>query len=174
MGIGVAMKARYSNVGRIKDGDGGMHQGPREVAIATITRAVLSSRDHAGADHSKHTGASAHCGIPIAAITTGPGYLGRRLIKNPDVSLMGVGCRVGARLRHVERLECGIATVDHTPCKITVAAIAGAVISRVEQEERPGIRGKPPGNWRIAPKQIFSIEVKAVRDITKNHGHYPI
>ena len=143
------------------------------MAIATITRAVVSSRDHVGTDQSEQADASAHCGIPIAAITTSPGCLGRRLIENPDVGLMGIGCRVSARLRHVKRPECGVAFVDQTPCKITVAAIAGAVISRVDQEERPGIRRRPPRNWRVAPKQIFSIEVKAVRYIPKIHGNCP-
>src|SRR6266516_2686918 len=141
--------------------------------MATITRAVVSSRDHVGTDQSEQADASAHCGIPIAAITTSPGCLGRRLIENPDVGLMGIGCRVSAHLRHVKRPECGVAFVDQTPCKIAVSAIAGAVISRVDQEERPGIRRRPPRNWRVAPKQIFSIEVKAVRYIPKIHGNCP-
>src|SRR6267154_571709 len=87
---------------------------------------------------------------------------------------MGIGCRVSACLRHVNRRECGVAFVDQTPCKIAVAAIAGAVISRVEQEERLGIRRRPPRNWRLAPRQIFSIEVKPVRYIPMNHGHCPL
>src|SRR5882757_2614283 len=173
MGVSGAMKTRHRDVDWIKDRDGGMHQGPGEVAITTITCAVVSSRDHVGADQSEHADASAHCGIPIAAITASPGCLGRRLIKNPDVGLMGIGCRVSARLRHVMRPECGVAPVDQTPYKIAVAAIAGAVISRMDQEERLGIRRRPPRNWRLAPEQIFSIEANAVRYIPKIHDHCP-
>jgi hypothetical protein len=43
-------EARHRNVDRIKDRDGSMHQGSREVAIATITGSVVSGRDHVGAD----------------------------------------------------------------------------------------------------------------------------
>src|SRR5882672_6717002 len=136
MGVSGAVKARHRNVDRIKYRDRNMHHGPREVAIATIAGAVISSRDHVGAERSEPAGASAHCGIRIAAITAGSGYLGRRLIKEPDVRLMSVGCRVGARLRHIERLECSVAAVDQTSGKITVPAIAGAVTSRVDREVR--------------------------------------
>src|SRR5712664_1383988 len=116
------------------------------MAVATITRAVISSCDHVGADRSEHAGASAHGGIPIAAITANPGYLGRRLIENPDVGLMSAGRRVGARLRHIERLECGVAAVDQTPVKIAVPAIAGAVASGVDREVGQGTRRKPRRN----------------------------
>ena len=116
-----------------------MHQCSEELAIATIAGAVVSGGDHVGADRSEDADASAHRGIPIAAITASPGYLGRCLIKKPDVRLMSVGCPVGARLRHIERLKCSVAPVDQTPGKIAVAAIAGAVISRVDREERRGI-----------------------------------
>src|ERR1700681_899537 len=144
MSVSGAMKARRCNVDGIEDRDGSMHQGPREVAIATIAGAVVSGRDHVGADRSERADASAHCGIPIAAITANPGYLGRRLIKKPDVRLMSVGGRVGAGLRHIERLERSVAAVDQTPGKVTVSTIPGAVISRVDREERQGgARGKP-------------------------------
>src|SRR5882672_3263123 len=144
------------------------------MAVATIARAVISGRDHIGADRSEHAGASAHGGIPIAAITANPGYLGRRLIENPDVRLMSAGCRVSARLRHIDRRECRVAAVDQTPGKITVPAIAGAVISRVDRERLEGIRTKPRRNWRLAPEHILSIQVKAVRYIPKIHGRCPL
>jgi hypothetical protein len=138
------MKARHCNVDRIKYRDRSMHQGPREVTIATIAGAVASSRDHIRADKSEGADPSAHCGIAITAITASAGYLDRRLIKNPDVRLMSDGRRVGPCLRHVERLECSVAAVDQTPCKIAVPTIPGAVISRVDREERQGrARGKP-------------------------------
>ena len=47
---------------------------------------------------------------------------------------MGVGCRMGAGPREVERFETSVAPVDQAPCEIAVAAIAGTVISRVDRE----------------------------------------
>ena len=144
MGISDAMIARHCDVDRIEYRDGSVHQRSREVAIATIPGTVVSGRDHVGAERSEPADASAHCGIGIAAITANPGYLGRRLIENPDVGLMSVGCRVGARLRHIERLECSVAAVDQTPGKVTVSTIPGAVISRLDREQRQGgAREKP-------------------------------
>ena len=144
MSVSVAMKARHRNIDRIKDRDRSMHQGPCEVAIATITGAVASSRDHPGADRSERADASAQCGIPIAAITANSRDLGRGLIKIPNVRLMGDGCRMGARLRHIERLESSVAAVDQAPGKVTVSTIPGAVISRVDREQRQGgAREKP-------------------------------
>ena len=113
------------------------------MTIAAISGAIVSSRDHVGADRSEHADASAHCGIPIAAITAGPRHLVRRLIKKPDVRLMSVGGRVDACLRHIERLESSITAVDQTAGKVAVATIAGAVISRLYQVQRRGIRGRP-------------------------------
>jgi hypothetical protein len=146
MGISGAMKARHCDVDRIEHRHRSMHQRSGEVAIATIPGTVVSGRDHVGAERSEPADASADCGIRIAAIPANPGYLGRRLIENPDVGLMSAGCRVGARLRHIERLECGVAAVDQTPGKIAVPAIAGIVASRVDREVGQGTRRKPRRN----------------------------
>ena len=146
MGISGAIKARHCDVDRIEYRHRSMHQRSGEVAIATIPGTVVSGRDHVGAERSEPAGASAQCGIRIAAITAGSGYLGRRLIKEPDVRLMSVGCRVGARLRHIERLEYSVAAVDQTPGKIAVPAIAGIVASRVDREVGQGTRRKPRRN----------------------------
>src|SRR5712691_11282209 len=143
MSISGAMKARHCDVDWIEYRHRSMHQGSREVAIATIPGTVVSGRDHVGAERSEPADASAHCGIRIAAITANPGDLGRRLIENPDVGLMSVGYRVGARLRHIDRLECSIAAVDQTPGKIAVPAVAGVVASRIDREVGQGTRRKP-------------------------------
>src|SRR3981189_1141897 len=97
-----------------------MHQCSEELAIATIAGAVVSGGDHVGTDRSEDADASAHRGIPIAAITANSRDLARGLIKIPDVGLMGEGCRKGARPRHVERLECSVAAVAPAPRKKTV------------------------------------------------------
>src|SRR5882724_7026751 len=174
MSISGAMKARHCDVDRIEYRHRSMHQGSREVAIAAIPGTVVSGRDHVGAERSEPAGASAHCGIRIAAIPANPGYLGRRLIENSDVGLMSVGCRVGARLRHIERLECSVAAVDQTPGKIAIPAIAGVVASRVDREVGQGTCRKPRRNWRLASKGILSIEVKAVRYMPKIHRRCPL
>src|SRR5258708_38265598 len=92
----------------------------------------------------------------------------------PVVRCVGVAGGGGPRLRHIDRLECRVAAVDQTPGKITVPAIAGAVISRVDRERLEGIRTKPRRNWRLAPEHILSIQVKAVRYIPKIHGRCPL
>src|SRR3981189_4000553 len=94
-----------------------MHQRSEELAIATMAGAVVSGGDHVGADRSEDADASAHRGIPIAAITANSRDLARGLIKIPDVGLMGEGCRKGARPRHVERLQCSGAAVAPAPGK---------------------------------------------------------
>ena len=117
------------------DRDGSVNHCSEEVAIATIAGAVVTGIDRAMADRPERADASAHCGIPIATITANSRDLGRGLIKIRGVRLMGVGCRMGAGLGHVERLESSVALADQAPGKIAVAAIAGAVISRVDREE---------------------------------------
>jgi hypothetical protein len=49
-----------------------------------------------------------------------------------------------AGLRHVERLERSVARVDYAPGKMTIAAVTGAVISRIGRDAWPRIPGKPP------------------------------
>src|SRR5437899_6082522 len=117
-----------------------MHHCSGEGTITTIAGAVVTGTDRTRADRPERADASAHCGIPIAAITANSRDLGRGRIKIRGVCLMGVGCRMGAGLGHVERLESSVAPVDQAPGKIAVAAIAGAVISRVGREVWPRIR----------------------------------
>ena len=74
-------------------------------------------------------------GADLAAITANSRDLGRGLINKHDVRLIGVDCRMGAGLRHVERFESSVARRGQAPCKIAVAAIAGAVTSGVDREE---------------------------------------
>jgi hypothetical protein len=76
--------------------------------------------------------------------------------------------------RQVERLETGVAGVDQPSCKITVAAIAGAVISGLDREQRPRILGKLPCAWSIVSKQMFAVEGNALRCITMTHGCSPL
>src|SRR5689334_16445185 len=75
--------------------------------------------------------------------------------------------------RQIERLETGVAGVDQPSRKITVAAIAGAVISGVDREQRPRILGKPPCAWSIVSKQMFAVEGNALRCIPMTHGCSP-
>ena len=145
----------------------------RRSAIATIAGAVVTGGDRARADRPERADASAQCGIPIAAITANSRDLGCGLIKVGDVRLIGVGCRMGAGLRHVERLESSVAPADQAPGKIAVAAIAGAVFSRVGREVWPRIRGKPPRAWCIVPERILDAEVTAARYTPNTHGCYP-
>jgi hypothetical protein len=173
MSVSCAMEARHGNVDRVVDRDRSMHECSVEMAISTIAGTVVTGRDHVGADRTERANASANCDIAASAVTASPGYLFRSLIKNPDIRLMSVGRRMRARLRHIERLERSVAAVDQTAVKIAVAAIAGAVASRLDQEERPGIRGRPRRNRRLAPEQSFPIEVKAVRYMPNIHGRCP-
>src|SRR5262245_51176274 len=94
MGVSVATGARHRNVDRIKYRDGRVHQASHEEAIAALTCAIVSRRDHVGADRSEQTDTPAHCGVPIAAIAANPGCLGRRLIKYSGIRLISAGCRV--------------------------------------------------------------------------------
>src|SRR5206468_632319 len=140
---------------------------------ATIAGAVVTGGDRARVDRPERADACAQCGIPISTITAHARDLGRGLVKIRNVRLTGVGCRMGAGLRHVERLESSVALADQAPGKIAVAAIAGGVISRVGREVWPRIRGKPPRAWRVVPEQILAAEVTAVRYTPNTHGCCP-
>src|SRR5512144_3028908 len=94
-----------------------------------------------------------------------------------DVGLIGTRCRVIAGLRDVERLEGGMAGVDHAPGKMAIAAVAGAVMSGVGGETLPRIPGSRPRARHIVSGHVLVVEIDAGNGVVQRvpiiHGYCP-
>src|SRR5207249_1433444 len=116
---------------------------------------------------------SANRGIAVPTITPDAGHLKRGLIEHHIVRLIGVGTGIVSRHRNVDRGIDYDRSMQNCSEEVAIAAIAGAVISRVGREEWPRIRRKPPRAWCIVPERILDAEVTAVRYTPNTHGCCP-
>src|SRR6185437_541516 len=106
MGVSTAMRPCHRDVDGAKDRDRSVHHGALEHAIATYACIVVSRHDSAGIARTADT--STDGSVVVAAIAANPRNLGRRLIKDGNVALVGRSRSMGTGLRDILRFECRI------------------------------------------------------------------
>ena len=154
MGVGARIVSRHRNVDRGIDRDRSMHHRSEEGAIATIAGAVATGVDRARADRPEcadafrpmgYSNCRRHRQIPAIWSRT-----------DQDTRCSSEGRRLSHRRRTADVERSKTRSLRHqAPGKIAVAAIAGAVISRVDREERPRIRRSHHETGASSPYRYF-------------------
>ena len=106
-------------------------EAPGGVAATAIAGAVGTRHDHAGTDRfgarRQEPRIAARGGVPVSPVTADPCDLNGGLIDVHDVRLVGLGARIRACHRDVDRVVESKCHMCNAPGKGSVAAAAGAV-----------------------------------------------